>query len=796
MAHILLVDDNEETLVVLQKGLEFAGHRMSTATNGREALEVLAHQSVECIVSDILMSEMDGFRLCRAVKEEPATRHLPFIFYTAAFLSDEDRELALSLGAVRFIPKPQRIADLLAEIEDALRESRLEDDALPLCPANVPPSFNERYGRVISRKLEEKTRELELYRRIFEGALDAIAILDAAGCYIDQNPAHRQLFGYDDTELAGCTMSVIVGDFLADIEQQCQQQGMFRGRVAAKTKTGEDRTLGIALFTLPGKEESAQCRVVFCRDVTDQQRAEEQLRTLSMAVKQSPVAVLITDAVGVIEYVNQGFTEITGYAPEEVIGKNPRCLQSGKTPRATYEELWNTILAGRPWRGEILNQRKDGTEYWADIRIAPLRDNDGRFVKFVAFQEDITEKKRLQEERAVLERQLLHSQKMEALGTMAGGVAHDFNNILTAILGYLELAEMRLPAQAPIRDDLRQVEAAGRRAAALVRQLLFFSRRMPGQFARMPVNCNEVIEELLKMLGRIIGEDIRIETRLDPDPWPVGGDPERLSQIIVNLAVNARDAMPEGGILTIVTANSTIDSEYCATHFDARPGQYLRLTVVDTGVGMDEVTLARIFEPFFTTKEIDKGTGLGLSVVYGLVRDMEGWIEVSSTPRRGTVFHIFLPRYTGKETVSMSETLDNGAGAVPAGRRERILVVEDDPDIRRIVVTYLEEHGYRPLAAVTAEEAMVLIEEHKAAFDLLFADVVLPGRSGIDLALQVRELCPDCRILLTSGYTDLKARTHDIERLALPYIDKPYRLPVLLKIIYELLHPPTDDESR
>jgi len=785
MADILLVDDNEEALVLLQKGLEMAGHRVATATNGREALEMLADRPVDCVISDILMPEMDGFQLCRAVRREPAGNRLPFVFYSGTFLADEDRQLAESLGNVHFLEKPQRLADLLDALERVLTERPPEGER------PTDNGFEARYSRVIGRKLEEKVRELELYRRIVENAMDGVALLDGDGCYLSQNPAHRRLFGYEDEELAGRTMALVVGEHLAEILDGCRSEGRFHGRMSGLAKDGRRLRLEVVAVALPSTRRSEEhpCRVVFCRDVTAQEEAQMRLRTLSMAVEQSPVGVMVTDPEGAIEYANGRFVEIVGYPLEELLGARPRILLSDKTPDSTYEELWRTILAGRIWRGEILSRRKDGCEYWADVRIAPLRDDGGRIVKFVGFLDDATERKRLQQERGLLERQLLHAQKMEALGTMAGGIAHDFNNILTAILGYLELAELRLPSDSPVLEDLRQVEAAGRRAASLVRQILFFSRRLPGQVVRRPLSLNEVVAEVLQMLGRIIGEDIRIETRLDPDLWLVGGDPELLTQMLVNLVVNARDAMPAGGTIVIATANRVVDAAFCSRHLEARPGQYCRISVEDTGVGMDEVTLSRIFEPFFTTKEVGKGSGLGLSVVYGLVRDFGGWIDVMSRPRQGTVFHVYLPRYVdGEETTAEQEGAAVGDRVLPAGRGERILVVEDDPDIRRIVVAYLESHGYRPMAAATAEEAMVLVEEQEGDFDLVFADVVLPGRSGLDLARQVKEICPRCRVLLTSGYTDLKARIGEIERLGFPYIDKPYRLPALLTTIHELLH--------
>ncbi len=785
MAHLLLVDDNEEALVLLQKGLEMAGHQVFTATNGQEALDTLAAQPVDCVVTDVLMPEMDGFQLCREVRRDPARGDLPFLFYSAAFHDDEACRLAESLGGVRFLPKPQRLADLLAAVEEILA-SRPE----PPPAAADHCGFDARHRRLIGRTLEEKVRELELYRRIVDGAMDGIALLDGEGCYLSQNPAHRRLFGYADEELAGRSIALVVDEGVEEILDQCRSRGRFHGRVTGVAKDGRRLCLEVAAATLSSPDAgAAPCRVVFCRDVTAEEEAQRRIGTLSRAVEQSPVGVMITDASGTIGYANPRFAEISGYGAEELAGMEARRLLSAGTPEQVYDEMWRTILAGRVWRGELLSRRKDGSEYWAEVRIAPLRADGGRIVNFVGYLEDATERRQWQEERALLERQLLHAQKMEALGTMAGGIAHDFNNILTAILGYVELAELQLPPGSPVLNDLRQVGEAGRRAAALVRQILFFSRRLPGQLTRRKLDLNEVVQEVLAMLQRIIGEDVRIESRLDPAAWPVGGDPELLTQMLVNLVVNARDAMPHGGTVVIATANRVVDAAFCAHHLEARPGQYCCLSVEDTGTGMDEVTLSRIFEPFFTTKETGKGSGLGLSVVYGLVRDLGGWIDVASRPRQGSRFSVYLPRYAGAEQEGSAAGKEGGTvSALPAGRNEQILVVEDDPDIRRIVVAYLEGHGYRPLAAATAEEAMVLLEEREGELDLVFADVVLPGRSGLELARQVQEICPRCRILLTSGYTDIKARIDEIEELGLPYIDKPYRLPTLLAHIHDLLH--------
>ncbi|MFH1572521.1 MAG: PAS domain S-box protein, partial [Acidobacteriota bacterium] len=370
-------------------------------------------------------------------------------------------------------------------------------------------------------------------------------------------------------------------------------------------------------------------------DITRRKIAEEQLQKVMHAVEQSPSSVVITDAEGRIEYVNPKFTEVTGYSNEEVLGQNPRLLKSGEMTQEQYRALWETITGGEEWRGEFHNRRKDGELFWEMASISPVKDSRGEITHFVAIKEDITHRKNL-------ELQLRQSQKMEAVGTLAGGIAHDFNNLLTAINGYSELVWDKLPDSDPLREIVAEIRKAGDRAAGLTRQLLAFSRK---QVMRpIPFNINDVVRELEHLLRRVLGENIELITKLDPRLGKIKADPGQVEQVIVNLAVNARDAMPAGGRLVIETSNTTINRIMARKYPGMVSGGYALISMTDNGCGIIPEVQPHIFEPFFTTKEVGKGTGLGLSTAYGIIKQSGGYIYFSSFEGRGTTFRVYLPR--------------------------------------------------------------------------------------------------------------------------------------------------------
>ena len=507
-------------------------------------------------------------------------------------------------------------------------------------------------------------------------------------------------------------------------------------------------------------------------DITERKRAEEGLRKLSLAVEQSPASVIITDVQGNIEYVNPKFTEITGYLFEDVRGKNPRILKSGETPAEGYRDLWATISSGREWRGEFHNKRKDGGLFWERAAISPIRDAAGAVTHYIGIKEDITAQKALEE-------QLRQSMKMESVGRLAGGVAHDFNNMLGVIIGNAEMALSGFDEESPLRSSLREILRAARRSAEFSRQLLAFARKQ--LVSPEVLDLNETIPGMLEMLRRLIGEDIELDWKPGPRLWPVKIDPAQIDQILVNLAVNARDAIAGVGKLAIETANASLDDEFCRMHPGFQSGEYVMLRVSDTGAGLDPETIEHIFEPFFTTKEVGKGTGLGLATVYGIVKQNNGSIDVRSERGAGTTFTVYLPR-----TRAVRQEQPAPAGE-PATGVETVLVVEDEPAILKLAEKVLARYGYKVLAAKAPGAALDLVRDFGGGIHLLVTDVVMPGMNGRELRDEISRLKPGLKCLFMSGYTaDVIAHQGLVEE-GVNFLQKPFSVASLAKRVREAL---------
>ncbi|TAN40122.1 MAG: response regulator [Nitrospirae bacterium] len=506
-------------------------------------------------------------------------------------------------------------------------------------------------------------------------------------------------------------------------------------------------------------------------------RAEAERERLLGAIEHATDMIVVTDTGGRIQYVNPSFEVITGYARGEALGKTPRILKSGAQDAAFYRGLWETITSGKPWRGRLVNRKRDGTHYTEEANIAPMRDATGAIVNFVAVKRDITRE-------LSLEAQLLQAQKMESIGRLAGGVAHDFNNLLSVILSYNEFAIAEMREGDSLRADLLEVKSAGERAAALTRQLLAFSRKQVLQ--PVPLNLNEIAAGLEKMLRRIVGEDIDFVQVLAPDLGVVRADPGQMEQVLMNLVVNARDAMPNGGKLTIDTSNVEIDEEYATRHVAVKPGSYVQLAITDTGCGMDERTRAQIFEPFFTTKELGKGTGLGLSTVYGIVKQSGGNVWVYSEPGRGTTFKIYLPRELSVTATVGRHSSARGASRRPAGS-ETILVVEDEDALRAVATRALRAAGYTVFAAANGEQALRLCAQHADPMQLLVTDVVMPGMDGRELARELVKTRPTLKVLYMSGYTDNAIVHHGMLDAGTHFLGKPFIGVDLTRKVQEVL---------
>jgi two-component system cell cycle sensor histidine kinase/response regulator CckA len=522
------------------------------------------------------------------------------------------------------------------------------------------------------------------------------------------------------------------------------------------------------------------------QEITERKRVEEALRESEekyrTLIERMSEGLLQVDNDDVIQLVNDRFCEMVGYSRDELVGK------------AAFELLWQEndqefAEEEHPFTSEILDQReiqlkkKSGEIIWVQIGVAPVVDADNKVIGSVIIHTDITERKRAEETRAKLEDQLRQSQKMEAVGTLAGGIAHDFNNLLTAIMGYSGLALDELPPDDPRYNDIQGIQKTAQRAADLTRQLLAFARRQVVE-PRI-LDLNELILNMGKMLRRLIGEDIELVILPDSNPGLVKVDPGQFEQVLVNLAINARDAMPNGGKLIIETANVILDLDYIREHAEVIPGEYVMLAVSDNGVGMTEEIKFHIFEPFFTTKEVDRGTGLGLATCFGIVKQSNGHIWVYSEPGQGTTFKVYLPRVDKEKPDFLFRYKE--FSDLPRGS-ETVLLVEDEEAVRNLVGRILREQGYRLLVAANGNEALQLAQNQpNENIHLVVADVVMPQMGGKALIDQLKMMRPDIKVLFISGYTDKTIVHHGLLESGIPFLQKPFSPDKLVRKVREVL---------
>ncbi len=606
--------------------------------------------------------------------------------------------------------------------------------------------------------LAEKTLMLD---NILRSASDvAIATIDLDLRITYYNSTAEKLFGYSADEVIGRTAfemhsrENVSRERLQRAIEVVRREGEYRFALRRQTEDGmrelESRVAGI--FDPNGELVGYS---LFSRDVTERKRAEEEKTRLFTAIEQAAEAIAITDAAGMILQVNPAFEHITGHERSEAVGSDLCLLRRDRAVEAT-RGVWAVLKRGEVWRGRLTSHRKDGTPYEEEATIAPVCNSAGEIINYVAVRRDVTNE-------VALEAQLRQAQKMEAVGQLAGGVAHDFNNILTAILGNVELSldavKSKLGSDDPVLHGLGQIERSAQRAAALTRQLLVFSRRDAAQPELL--DLNRTLDEMERMLARLITEDVTLEIVCDPQIGRMHTDAGQIEQLIMNLVVNARDAMPSGGKLKLETAHVVLDEAYVSTHAGAHPGPHVLLTVSDNGSGMDRETRERIFEPFFTTKPAGQGTGLGLATVYAIVKRAGGHLLVQSAPGQGTTFWVYLPAVEPslEERDARPETV-----AVPTGS-ETVLVCEDDETVRRLAVHLLRDAGYKVLSAADGAEAIRLSAGRDERIHLLVTDVIMPDMNGKKLSDSLTAAIPGLRTLFFSGYTaDVIAHHGVLER--------------------------------
>ena len=500
------------------------------------------------------------------------------------------------------------------------------------------------------------------------------------------------------------------------------------------------------------------------------------MRKLSCAVEQSADTIFITNSEGIIEYVNPAFEALTGYSREEVTGRAQSILKSDQQAPVLYSELWKSIRSGDVRRGIVVNRKKNREVYYVDESISPIRDAEGRITHFVFNGRDYTERLRL-------EAQLMQAQKMDAIGRLAGGIAHDFNNLLTIITSYSELALDSVVPGSTAQSRMQEILSAAHRAADLTRQLLAFSRQQP-QALRV-AELNPVVRGIVKTLPRLIGEDIELIFVPGEGLGRIRLDPVQIEQILMNLAANSRDAMPQGGRCTIETSNAQLDEQYIDRKRAIIPaGRYALLTMTDTGAGIAADHLAHVFEPFYTTKPSGNGTGLGLATVYGIVKQNHGFVWAYSEPGMGTTFKIYLPCV--QDPPSTLDMPDQGMEIALRGT-ETVLLVEDEEALRRAAAELLSLRGYNVLQAKDGLDALSVAKSYGSTIHLAITDVVMPHMSGGELAKELGTLRPETRVLFVSGYAGQTVLDHDVVNVENNFLQKPFTLKQLSSKIRTVL---------
>ena len=745
---ILVVNDIPDQLEMMGYLVRKSGCAVLTAQNGREGFDVARAECPDLIISDVSMPFMDGIEMCRMIRGHSAASKIPILLVSAVRRDSDSVVEGLKAGANDYLAAPYDPIRLVTKAAQLI-ERRRANDALQ----------------------ESETK----YRELVENINDVIFAVDENGLVSYISPVIESVTGYAPSEVVGRSFTEFI--FPEDLPEVVDN---FRKVLAQQPQPREYR-----IQTKPGKivwvRTSSSPIIVdgkavglrgMMTDISGRKHVEAALRASEAELRAlfgaMTVVILVLDTDG--RYLKIAPTE-SAYLhrpPAELIGKTLHEVFPKEHADFFLEHIYRALEEGREHRVEYRLQIA-GTEIWFDGGVSPLTEDS---VVWVA--RDITEHR-------LLEEQLRQSQKLEAIGQLAGGIAHDFNNLLTAINGYSDLTIKRLESEDPLRRNVEEIRKAGLRAASLTRQLLAFSRKQVLQ--PQVLEINSLITDASRMLRRLVGEHIEFITLVRPEAGRINADPGQIEQVIMNLVVNARDAMPHGGKLIIETDNQYLDDEYATHHVGVKPGQYVSLAVSDTGTGMDDETQARIFVPFFTTKELGKGTGLGLSTVYGIIKQSGGNIWVYSEVGKGTTFKVYLPRVVADPQAYKRSTEPERA----AYGTETILLVEDDERVRNLVREVLENYGYRVLEAANGTAALTSSESYRETMHLLLTDVVMPGMSGRDVADRLVALRPELKVLFMSGYTDDAIVHHGVLDANTPFIEKPFTPEVLARKIREVL---------
>jgi PAS domain S-box-containing protein len=665
-----------------------------------------------------------------------------------------------------------------AQAEDALRtlqgelETRVQQRTRELSEANATL-----LAGIAERHQAEET--LALFRTLTDQINDGIEIIDPeTGRFLDVNEQSCRTSGYTRTEL----LAMGVPDLDVDFADRSLWPGLVTEVRDAGSRIfeGQHRRKDGSVFPVEVSVSYIHLKrdylVAVVRDITVRKQTAEKVRLQSAALDAAANQIVITDLAGTIQWANPAFTKATGYTIEEAAGRNPReLIKSGKHDQAFYKDLWDTVLRGEVWHGELINRRKDNSLYTEEATITPVKDAQGEIAHFIAIKQDITEKK-------LLEAKFLRAQRLEGLGALAGGVAHDLNNVLAPILMGAELLQGQHLGEETAKI-LNLIVAGAQRGSAMIRQILSFARGTSGE--KVVLQVQHLLSEIRRLMKDTFPPGIRIEVRMDRELQAVMGDATELYQVLLNLCVNARDAMPNGGRLTLTAGNIMLDETSARQSKEAQPGPHVLLTIADSGSGIPPENREKIFEPFFTTKETGKGTGLGLATVKDIVTGHGGFIHLYSEVGVGTQFKIYLPAVSQGEEKAAENVLE----MLPSGHGELVLVVDDEAAVREIIKVTLESYGYRVLTANDGTEAVARFVEHQKDVQLVFTDMQMPHMDGMATIRALRNIRPELCVIAASGLSTLQ----DALKLAgldvQGFVAKPFTAASLLLALDAALHP-------
>jgi PAS domain S-box-containing protein len=814
MSYVLLVDDDEDNLVRLCGLIEENGFSHACASHGEEALVKARGSPPSAVVADLLMPIMDGYTLLRQWKADPVLKSIPFMVYTATYTDAEDEQLAMDLGADAFVHKFSDPRELMARLRELVSTVSATP---PRRPVILEETHLAAYNARLVRKLEAKTLQLHATNRALlqeiakrrelastqVGVLNAlaahVALIDESGRITAVNEAWRSFARENGLQTSD---SLVGKNYLevCDHARGCSSleakhaAGGIRGVLSGELQRFEieyechspTQARWFRLQVNPLTEGRLTGAVIKHVDVTEQREAqiefEQSEAQYLLLLNSTAEGIYRLDINGVCTFCNPTAARLLGYEdPKQIVGRSPHEHHHHTRPDGSPFPPSECTIHRALGTGEGTHAdnewffRADGSRFPVECWSHPIvsgPDIAGTVVTFL----DITL-------RRDLEAQFLQSQKMEAVGRLAGGVAHDFNNALQIILTYAEMLEERLADDPLGFEQNREILSAGRRAASLTRQLLALSRKQIQRPSLLDLNA--VVGSVETVLRRTIGEDITLTIRCSPSLGTIEVDRAKIEQVLINLAINARDAMPAGGELLITTSTLDCGNEDAPRAF-IEPGNYAVLSIRDTGVGMDQSTAARIFEPFFTTKEPGKGTGLGLSTVYGIMKQSKGYVVVDSEPGGGAEFRLYFPIVEGApEKISPQASLGGKLRGM-----ETVLLVEDEGSLRSVVGNTLRTNGYAVLDAPDGKTAIELAESLETPIDLLLTDVILPGISGRDIADQLQLSHPSMKVIYMSGYTDEFIAEHGIIDPDIVLLEKPFPMSALLENVREVLDGP------